>query len=227
MIQNSSELFLKLLDLGYPNSDRDPYWWPNSGNFEVIIGAILTQNTKWSGVEKALHNLQNTGITSLQDLQTIDTTALALLIKPSGFYNTKAKRLQSLAHSIIEVFGSFEDFKTQVTREWLLNQKGIGAESADSILCYGCYREEMVADKYTHRLLSALDYTLDEYDAIKEWLSDSLEENSDLFSKKLGKELDLVKIYALFHGAIVEFSKDHKSKEQILTTLSAKEYHEA
>lgn len=220
MIQNSSELFSKLLDLGYPKTDRDAYWWPNSGSFEVVIGAILTQNTKWSGVEKALTNLRDFTTLNVSNIADIDQEVLAQLIKPSGFYNTKAKRLKELSRAIEATFGDFETFKENVTRKWLLEQKGVGLESADSILCYACYKEEMVADKYTHKLLCALGYELDGYDEIKEWLSGSVADDIALFSKKCNKPLDLVQAYALFHGSIVEFSKDHKNEKAIQQTLN-------
>ncbi len=203
------ELLKKLKELGYIKEERDPYWWPNSGSFEVVVGAVLTQNTKWENVEKALQNLRTSvGEISLDNLVNIDQSSLACLIKPAGFYNTKAQRLRLLLKNIQKDFLTFEHFQKKVTRQWLLKQKGIGPESADAILNYGCYKDFFVVDAYTAKLMRSLGYEFDSYDALQEYLVDSLLGNLDKIHELYGKELPLSQIYARFHGKIVEFCKE-------------------
>lgn len=210
MISNGFLLLTKLHKLGYPKNLRDPYWWPNSGCFETLVGVILTQNTKWSNVEKSLASLN--GYLSLEQIATMDHKRLASLIKPSGFYNTKAKRLIRLAKNIIDEFGEFDNFRQEVSREWLLTQDGVGFESADSILNYVCYKPEMVADRYSYKLLRSIGYELDRYEDIKEWLKSGIEEHLESASELLGTKGSLSRTYALFHGQIVEFCKENKEE---------------
>ena len=138
-----------------------------------------------------------------------DTFVLSELIRPSGFYNTKSERLQNLCEAMIEDFGDFDTFTDSVSREWLLAQKGIGKESADSILCYACERDIMVVDSYTFRLFKAeLNIEDMEYDEIREMIESEMEANHAKAASLLGSsEVTLCKIYAIFHGLIVEFCK--------------------
>jgi endonuclease-3 related protein len=198
---NSYELLVELRkkDL-LKNSPK--YWWPGYGSFEVVLGAVLTQNTKWENVEKALKNLKGM---ELEDIASFEPSYLAELIKPAGFYNQKSKRLITLSRNILRDFGSFENFKKEVTRDWLLNQKGIGPETADSILCYACGRESMVVDAYTKRLLKKRGYEFESYDEMKEWFERGIEENWHKLASFYENDLNLC--YARFHGKIVEFMK--------------------
>lgn len=204
---NSFELLCALKEKGYLQKLRDPLWWPRSGTFWVIVGAILTQQTKWEKVEKSIENLEKEGIDSLEKIAKIDIEHLAFLIKPSGFYNTKAKNLKALCKAIFEDFENFENFCTQVDKEWLLAQKGIGHESADSILCYACKKEAMVVDAYTARLLSSFGYTFEDYEDMQEWIVEGIIENQHKIDKIYDKKVSLNEIYARFHGKIVEFCK--------------------
>ena len=197
-MRSSYELYLALKKMGYLKESRDEFWWPNSGSFEVVVGAILTQQTKWQKVEKSLANLE--GRVSLEELSSIELKELQTLIKPSGFYNTKAKYIKGICKNILDEFGSFEKFRDEVTRSWLLEQKGIGEESADSILCYACYRSVFVVDSYTDRILRAFGYEFESYQDIQEWMQRGIVENID--------ESELHRVYARFHGKIVEFAKD-------------------
>jgi len=140
MIGDSFELLTALKRAGYLHTSRDPLWWPRSGTQEVLIGAILTQQTKWERVEESLEMLRENDLSSLEALAQTPSQKIAEYIKPSGFYNTKAQRLKQLAENILADFGDFKTFQESVDREWLLEQKGIGMESADSILCYGAAR---------------------------------------------------------------------------------------
>jgi endonuclease-3 related protein len=210
----SFELLVLLKNAGYLKTTRDPLWWPRSGTFWVIVGAILTQQTKWEKVEKSLENLENFGITSLEDLAALPIVSLAELIKPSGFYNTKAKNLHTLSRAILETFGGFETFCEAVEREWLLAQKGIGEESADSILCYACLKEAMVVDAYTARLLEAFGYAFDSYGALQAWMVEGLNNNAKieaLYERALSRQ----ELYARFHGKIVEFCKENSRGKNV------------
>ncbi|MEO1927678.1 MAG: 3-methyladenine DNA glycosylase [Nautiliaceae bacterium] len=201
---NSYELLIELEKKNLlKNSPK--FWWPGFGTFEVVIGAILTQNTKWENVEKALKNLKGM---ELEDIACMDWGYLAELIKPVGFYNQKSKRLILLSKNILRDFGDFETFQSEVDREWLLNQKGVGFESADAILCYACKKEVMVVDAYTKRLLKKYGYEFENYDEMKEWCERGVEENWDKLSSLYEDNLNLC--YARFHGKIVEFIKNVK-----------------
>lgn len=202
-MNNSYALYQTLQSLGYPKELRDPYWWPNSGTFEVVAGAILTQQTKWQKVEKALENLRGENILSVEEMAKCDIKLLSSLIKPSGFYNTKAKRLQSLCRAILETYGNFAAFQKEVTRAWLLEQKGIGEETADSILCYACYRDVLVVDNYTRQLLQAFNFTFETYQETQEWMTAGIEEHI----KK--ESATLLTIFSQYHGMVVEYCKEH------------------
>ncbi len=180
-------------------------WWPNYGSFEVIVGAILTQNSQWTRVESSLRNLQ--GSLDIESLCAIDTERLEGLIQPSGLFKSKAKYLKALACAVKEEFGDFEGFCAEVSREWLLSQKGVGPETADSILCYACKKEAMVIDAYTARLLYAFGYNFESYDDLQAWCIEGLSHVKD------GAERS--KVYALFHAMIVEFVKANSKGKQV------------
>jgi len=215
LITDSFELLKLLKKAGYLESIRDPRWWPNSGTYEVIVGTILTQQTKWEKVEKSLENLRINDINSLEDIGSLDSKTLSILIKPSGFYNTKAKYLLGVSKNIIKDFGSFEEFCLQVDRDWLLTQKGIGEESADSILCFGCLKDFFVVDNYTARLLNAFGYEFENYAELRDWMVNGVLANKEKIDELYGKGMGLNEIYARFHGKIVEYCKQN-SKGKIV-----------
>lgn len=198
---------------------KDFRWWPAFGSFEVVVGAILIQNTAWRNVDAALQNLRSKGLLSLDGIAGFDEAELAKIIKVSGFYNQKAKRLSLLCKAMIADFGDFESFKSGVSREWLLARKGIGAESCDAILCYACERAVMVADSYSARLLGALGYEFESYDELNAWLGELEFERIYEFVNSANSPCDATAkadnlenengVYALFHGLIVEFCKAH------------------
>jgi len=202
---NSYELLSELISKNLLQN-RPKYWWPEYGSFEVVAGAVLTQNTRWENVEKALKKLRiENGELRIEEIASYDPVYLAELIKPAGFYNQKSKRLIALSRNILREFGDFESFKECVDREWLLSQKGIGFETADSILCYACGRDIMVVDAYTKRLLKKHGYEFESYDEMREWCERGVEENWHKLSDKYENSLNLC--YARFHGKIVEFMK--------------------
>ncbi|NPA54898.1 MAG: 3-methyladenine DNA glycosylase [Epsilonproteobacteria bacterium] len=185
--------------------NKPKYWWPNAGSVWCLISTILTQNTKWQNVTKSMSNLSSIAPINLEMLLDIPQDYLATLIAPSGFKNQKSHRLKLLAHNIINDFGDFETFKDNVERDWLLAQKGIGFESADSILCYVCFKEVMVVDKYTQRLLSAKGLEFEEYHDLQGYLQNEIIENWGSISQENENNLNLC--FARFHGMIVEFMK--------------------
>ncbi len=209
-LNSSYEIFKVLKEADLLKGIKDLYWWPNSGTIEVVVGAILTQQTRWDKVEKSLDNLKINNILTIEDFINVDVQNLALYIKPSGFYNTKAKRIKELFRAIKEEFDDFENFKLNVTREWLLMQRGIGEESADSILCYACYRDVLVVDNYTKKLLYSLGFEFETYSQMQEWMQTGIEENLDKVKSLYNFEVNLFTIYSRFHGKIVELGKSKK-----------------
>ncbi|MEA3373683.1 MAG: 3-methyladenine DNA glycosylase [Campylobacterota bacterium] len=197
-LSDSYDLYLWLEDQDLL-AEKLPLWWPEYGTFEVLVGAILTQNTKWEKVERSLQNLRSNHLLSLVALNECESDLLMRLIQPSGLYKSKANYLQKLVYSIVDAYGDFETFVEEVDREWLLAQKGVGPETADSILCYACRRPEMVVDAYTARLLVSFGLEYEAYDDIKAWCSEGLQRVFD--------ESQLPEKYALFHGMIVEYVK--------------------
>jgi len=160
---------------------------------EVIIGAILTQRTNWKNVELAFSNLKKAKINSLKDILKIKPQKLEKLIKPSGFYKAKSQYLISLAKFIIKNYGSLNKMKKEdgkKLREKLLKLKGIGPETADSILLYALDKPVFVIDEYTRRLVKKRNLA-------KKFSYDFLQ---DLFEKNLKKDF---RLYQDFHALIV------------------------
>lgn len=187
--------------------EKYEYWWPSNNSFEILLGAILTQNTKWTNVEKSLENLRKLNINTLKKLSNINIEDLILAITPSGFKNQKAIRLNILAKNIINDFDTFDNFCSNVDRTWLLKQKGIGLETADAILCYSCKQDYFVVDSYTQRLLKRFGYEFDSYEELQEWCEYGINQNYDKILSLYDYEITLNKIYARFHGKIIEFMK--------------------
>jgi len=191
-------------------------WWPIERKFEpkeweICLGAILTQNTNWKNVEKALDNLENAGLRTPEDIVRTPIRKLERIIRPSGFYKQKAKRLKALAEFVVK-FGGFEEFKRGVKREELLKVKGIGFETADSILLYACERLHFVVDAYTKRLVRHMG--LDR----KFGLKMDYESLRKFFEKNLPKDVSL---YKEFHALIVEWGK-REAKGKALYRISVK-----
>lgn len=142
----------------------------------------------------------------LEIISEMDVSTLINLIKKAGFHNQKSQRLIILARNILQEFGTFECFYKNVTKEWLLKQKGIGQESASSILNYCLGRNEMVVDKYTQKLLCNIGFNFSKYYDIQNFLCKELEKAKFLYDF----DISLAQIMARFHGKIVEFSKKNK-----------------
>ena len=175
-------------------------WWPGETPFEVVVGAILTQNTNWGNVCKAITNLKNGGMLSFEALLALPVEDLAWQIRPSGYYNVKARRLKNLLLMIEEKYQGDLDLLLQdevmTGRENLLSVQGIGPETADSILLYGGKHQVYDVDAYTHRIFSRHHLLAEEsdYDSIQEYFMDRLPADSNLFNEyhalivRLGKE---------------------------------------
>ena len=212
---NSFDLLKALKKAGYIKGDHHWLWWPNALSFEVVITSILGQNTKWSNVQKAVANLAQINALSLENFSKLSYETLSTAVIPSGFYKVKATRLLALAQNINEIFGDFESFSQEVSRDWLLEQKGLGKESADAVLCYACGRDEMVVDAYTFRLLQAFGFELKDYEEIKVFLQQGIAMHLDDIAKLYGKELSLNEIYARFHGKIVQYCSEHSVRKVV------------
>jgi endonuclease-3 related protein len=147
------------------------HWWPAEEPFEVIVGAILTQSTAWTNVDKAISNLKAKNALSPTALLDIPAGELAKLIRPSGYYNAKATKLKAFAHRLCDNYGSDLDalfsLDTDALRRELLSIHGVGDETADSIILYAANRPVFVIDAYTKRIICRLGLApqKDSYDA--------------------------------------------------------------
>ena len=160
-----------------------------------MVGAILTQNTAWDNVEKALSNLRKANCLTVEKISKISLRKLQTLIKPSGFYKQKALRLKNFVHSIWMVT-RFECF----TREYLLSLNGIGPETADSILLYAIGKPYFVVDAYTKRIINHLGI----------FNSENYNEIQKFFEKNIPKD---VEIYKEYHALIVALAKNFCRKK--------------
>ncbi|RLF97925.1 endonuclease III domain-containing protein, partial [Thermococci archaeon] len=148
-----SEIFYRLYKAYGPQ-----HWWPGDSPLEIAIGAILTQNTNWMNVEKAIGNLKKKNLMDAKKLLAIQNESLADLIKPAGYYRIKAERLKNFLRWLV-MEGGFEGLKSkdiEELRDELLKIKGIGKETADSILLYAIEKPIFVIDAYTRRILKRM-----------------------------------------------------------------------
>ncbi len=174
-------------------------WWPGESPFEVMAGAILTQSAAWGNVEKAIGNLKRARALSPQGIRNLSLEQLAQLIRPSGYYNAKAKKLQAL----VAWLGRYDDNlgkafgrDTPELRQELLAVHGIGPETADSILLYAAEKPVFVIDAYTRRIMSRLGLAPDKtsYKSLQKLFTDNLPAEARLFNEyhallvRLGKE---------------------------------------
>jgi endonuclease-3 related protein len=176
-------------------------WWPAETAFEMIVGAVLTQNTSWKNVEKAIANLKHKGLLSVRGLHLLSTEGLAEEIRPAGYFNIKAKRLKNLIGFMTDRFDADLSVllaeETGRLREGLLSVKGIGPETADSILLYAANRPVFVVDAYTFRIL-VRHGMVDEsagYEDLQSFFMDHLPDDAGLFNE--------------FHALIVRTGKEY------------------
>lgn len=145
------EIYAKLLKAYGPQN-----WWPAETPFEVIVGAVLTQNAAWRNVERAIANLRDAGALSIEAIHRLSDEELGELIRPAGYFRLKARRLKNLIRFIVQEYdGSLEAMfavDAAALREQLLSLNGIGPETADSILLYAAGKPVFVVDAYTARI---------------------------------------------------------------------------
>ncbi len=160
------------------------HWWPADSPFEVMVGAVLTQNTAWSNVERAIDNLRRAGLLDPAAMADLAPDRLAQPIRPSGYFNVKAKRLQALCQWLLNETAA-QSLATDTLRERLLAIHGIGPETADDILLYAYERPVFVIDAYTRRLcgrLSLVDGELS-YEALRATFEQALPKQVALFNE--------------------------------------------
>jgi len=180
-------------------------WWPANSSFEVIVGAILTQGTNWDNVKKAIAKLKKKNLLTARKLYQLPQSQLASLIKSSGYYNIKSARLKNFLKFFFECYAAKmklmgeQDFG--VLREQLLTVKGIGPETADSILLYALNKPIFVVDAYTKRILSR--HGIINAEA-------SYRQHQDIFMRNLKNDAQLFNEY---HAFLVKLGKDYCRKQ--------------
>jgi len=174
------------------------HWWPGDSPFEIMVGAVLTQNTAWSNVEQAIANLVAHERLDAARIVRARKEQLARLLKPSGYFNVKAQRLRNFCHWYLAAGGypALADMQTDELRRALLTVNGVGPETADDILLYAFERPVFVIDAYTRRLLSRLQlFSGDEpYDDMRLAIEAALGPDVALFNE--------------YHALIVRHAKD-------------------
>ena len=186
-------LYDRLLDAYGPQ-----HWWPAESAFEVIVGAVLTQNTSWKNVEKALTGLKQAGLLDLDGIVALPRDELAELIKSSGFFNVKAQRLKNLCEWL-QSQGGLEEvagWNTGELRRALLGINGIGPETADDIVLYAFERPVFVIDTYTRRLLRKLGLIQgkEDYETLRQMFESCLPPEHSLYNE--------------YHALIVRHAKE-------------------
>ena len=180
------------------------HWWPGDSPFEVFVGAVLTQQTTWLNVEKAISNLKHANALDINKIAYMKIADLRRLIRPSGYYRQKATRLKQLCRTIIKQYGSFNNMlmldKNQL-RKALLAYNGIGRETADSIILYAAEKPIFVIDAYTKRAMSRINPSIRDdvdYDELRTYFEGSIKRN--------------VRLYKDFHAQFVELGKNYCRK---------------
>ena len=191
-------------------------WWPAETELEMMVGAVLTQNTNWKNVEKAIENLKSRSMLSLEGLHSLSAAELAHEIRPAGYFNIKAKRLKNLISFLVESYQAdlslFLEDETQNLRQGLLSVKGIGPETADSILLYAARRPVFVIDAYTHRILCRHNMSEEQtdYNELQVLFMDHLPEDLALFNE--------------FHALIVQAGKAYCRRKPLCNRCPLEEW---
>ncbi len=201
--EKSGGILLKIYDIL-----RDKYgqmnWWPAESDFEVMIGAILTQNTAWTNVEKAINNLKTHNLLSFGAIYEIDPDLLKQHIKPSGYYNQKALKIKNFIDFTKKEYNLSVDLMkkedTYVMRKKLLAISGIGEETADSILLYALKKPVFIIDAYTRRIL-------ERHNIIKDALSEKYENLQRFFMVNIPPNSTNIDLYNEYHALIVNTGK--------------------
>ena len=201
MTATLSEIYRRLLDaFGHQG------WWPGESPLEVMVGAVLTQNTNWQNVERAIENLRRADVLEPHALREVPVEELEELIRPAGYFRVKARRLHSLLEFLVErLDGSLEAmFRTELPalREQLLSVHGIGPETADSILLYAGGLPSFVVDAYTHRVLARHGWI--DFDADYHEIQDHFQGNLP----------DDVAMYNEYHALLVHLGRHYCRKSK-------------
>lgn len=195
----SRQLLIEIYDRLFERYGEQ-HWWPGQSQFEIVVGAILTQNTSWTNVEKAIANLRDANALTPQALRRLSHDALAALIRPAGYFNIKAQRLIHFLNWLFDEHeGNLENLQNlplSVLREQLVAVKGIGPETADSICLYAFERPIFVVDAYTARVFGrhGLIEPGSGYEQIQDLSHSSLPKETQLFNEyhallvRVGKE---------------------------------------
>jgi len=192
------EVYQKLFDTFGPRR-----WWPGETPFEVMVGAILTQNTSWRNVEKAIEKLKAKGVLTPEGIRRLKKPELEELIRSSGFYRLKAERLKRFVDFLFDTFGGeIEKMRTtdlEELRKKLLQVDGIGPETCDSILLYGLNKPIFVVDAYTKRILSRHGVVEEKasYDEVQRLFMEHLPADEKLFNEYHALFVRLAKTYCL------------------------------
>lgn len=180
-------------------------WWPARSAFEVMVGAVLTQNTAWINVEKAIANLHAARAMQAETLLKAPLRQVAAWLRPAGYFNIKAKRLRNFCTWYVECGGAVKlrQWETAALRHELLSINGVGPETADDILLYAFNRPVFVIDAYTRRIFSRLQMTQGDepYDVVRKHIEVRLQRESR------GRR-DLVPLYNEYHALIVRHGKE-------------------
>ena len=181
-------------------------WWPSESDDETVIGCILTQNTSWKNVEKAIETMKESGIITLEDVKTLPEDKLKELIRSSGFFNQKSRYLKEISNAIINNYGYIENMKNKNMKEvedFISGIKGVGNETKESIMLYALDYPVFVVDAYTFRFLEryyGIKLTRKEVREIAE------------------KEFHEVNTLKNFHGMLVNLGKDFCRKKPICSS---------
>jgi endonuclease-3 related protein len=180
------------------------HWWPGQSGFEMMIGAMLTQNTSWRNVERAINNLRRADLIEPHALYAVSLEELEELLQPAGYFRIKARRLRSLLEFLVERYDGSLDvmFQTPLPelRRQLLAVHGVGPETADSILLYAGRLPSFVVDAYTHRIFARhgwISFDAD-YQQIQDYIQDELPADVPLYNE--------------FHALLVRVGKDYCRK---------------
>lgn len=189
------------------------HWWPADSPFEVMAGAILTQNTAWSNVEKAIANLKQAGKLSADAIAAMPHAELAALLTPAGYFNIKARRLRHFCVWLLENGGiaSLARRDTQQLRRELLSVHGVGRETADDMLLYALSRPVFVIDAYTRRLLARLGLAGGDepYDSLRAAIE------ATLGAEASGRRGDMTGLFNEYHALIVTHAKHICRKQPV------------
>jgi len=203
--EENRNLFLRVYDRLYAHYGPQN-WWPGESNLEIMVGAVLTQNTNWTNVEKAIANLKDSDQLSFSCLYRMPIEEFAEYIRPAGYYNIKARRLKNLFQMIEDEYEGEITFlfadSLDESRENLLRVKGVGPETADAILLYAAKKPIFVIDTYTHRVFSRhgiVEEDTDYYSLQQEFM-DSLPEDVPFFNE--------------YHALIVAVAKEFCKKKK-------------